>query len=490
MFTKPQSTKLSKTTTLTTPTTPANKASHTPLVLSPIKIICLILSITTIFCLVACGNKAQEQQIIEEDQGTETDTTQTQEPEPTPQPTPTPEPTQSPEPEPSPLTDEEYCYASMLKGMIEFPMYYWYVEEEASNNRFAILDFDQDNQKELFVERTSRSLNTGETFKIIEVFRGGKMFCDVFPDAEFYSNGIVFDNNRREYDDITIYQGTDTLAFLIEYDKSLPDETYGEAFPEDQDTDNDGIVYLWIDEESLERTYLSVDERNEKINSLIADAEKLELPWQSITEENINSALNINSVTIDDSLETIPALHGFIAYKTVRAALDIKIDNIEDFIESYHDLNHFEDSLGEILPSAQPIYSDNELSSYEVNFDDIANIAKYGFQQEISLDELIARSGSYIQDIGNNRVNIFVEYSGLVPYCFMKVLEMQEEPDGTQIINGICNYMPGEETEKGDAIEGYRFNLVVSPNPSSNLDGYEIIECNINQITFMLRSIY
>ncbi|MBD5508834.1 MAG: hypothetical protein HDR05_12525 [Lachnospiraceae bacterium] len=458
-----------------------------------------ILSITAIsiaiMSLTACGTnqdtndqdnvieeETQESEPIAEEVNPESQEPEQEEPDTTStDPTPSPEPTIE-------ISDEDYCYISLLEGMFIAPEYYWYTLEELNNtpenNKFALIDIDQDGSKEFLNEYTSISSNMGDDgiFKLISIY-SGKENISVFSDAEIYSNGIIIDNERRRYESLSIYKGTDEVNSIVIYDKSLL-EDYGEDFPEDLDTDNDGIIYVWIDTERND-SYLTTEEHNDRLNSLIGDAERIEIPWQNITRENI---ANIYPYTLPEDnsiLEEGSVIWTYIADQVNTCKYDGQND-IAGFIECYFSLHHFEDCLQDILPSAEVVYDDGteDIIGYNLSLADINNIAKNGFQREVTIEDLVSQG---MKDIGDNKVQISLEPYGLMPSYHMQIVETEQEQDqSTQIIKGICNCIGSE----GESITGYKFSITIEKNPESSLGGYEIKACEVEEVAEERRIAY
>lgn len=174
---------------------------------------------------------------------------------------------------------------------------------DMSENTFAVYDVDHDGKDELIFCYTTTSM-AAMTAKIYDYNESsGEMHEELsaFPMLTFYDNasiGAGVSHNQGyagEFWPYTFYVydvGSDTYKaeyFVDAWDKSLSDVNYnGETFPDDADKDGDGIVY-----------YLDSPDGSEQGEPMDKDAydawfgenagNKEELPFQKLTEENINN---------------------------------------------------------------------------------------------------------------------------------------------------------------------------------------------------------
>lgn len=77
------------------------------------------------------------------------------------------------------------------------------------------------------------------------------------------------------------------------WDKALSDINYmGQKFPEETDVNGDGLVYYIMTGEEYElNDPVDLAEYEEWINSYIGNADRIEVPYQKLTEDNIKNFL-------------------------------------------------------------------------------------------------------------------------------------------------------------------------------------------------------
>lgn len=208
---------------------------------------------------------------------------------------------------------------SLLIGTYQLPegemaanAYEW--NADMSDNSYAILDVDGDGREELVI-----SYSTGSMADMFEAVYGYDPETDtltqelkVFPWVEYYDGGklLAFASHNHSYGDfwpIGLYQydaDSNTYkqsAYVDTWDKNLWEsiydyETGGQIlFPEELDTDHDGILYriqegdpedyLWSDQ-----SYRSNEEDYQKwYDSHIQGAEKLNVEYKSLSYDNFQS---------------------------------------------------------------------------------------------------------------------------------------------------------------------------------------------------------
>lgn len=178
---------------------------------------------------------------------------------------------------------------------------------DITQNRFAVFDIDFDGKDELIVEY-SDSYVAGMVTKIYgfdsesntvrEEFSG-------FPVLVYYDNGIIevwaSHNHGRaatledfwpyalhQYDPET--DSYPVIAVVDAWDKAWAkiDPSSGAAFPEEVDTDGDGVVYYIMKDGKFEyNTPCDFEEYNQWRNSYLGEAERIVVPYSYLTEENI-----------------------------------------------------------------------------------------------------------------------------------------------------------------------------------------------------------
>ena len=127
-----------------------------------------------------------------------------------------------------------------------------------------------------------------------------------FPMVTYYENGVIragWSHNQGLAGDMfwpyTLYQYNaekDTylqVAMVDAWDKALSDINYmGQKFPEETDVNGDGLVYYIMTGEEYElNDPVDLAEYEEWINSYIGNADRIEVPYQKLTEDNIKNFL-------------------------------------------------------------------------------------------------------------------------------------------------------------------------------------------------------
>lgn len=202
------------------------------------------------------------------------------------------------------------AYTSILKGVYtnhSFPDGNDYGFDEtynSSDNKFAIYDIDQDGKDELIIEYVTTAM-AGMTEKIYgfnaSTNAASEEFSE-FPNLTYYDNGVIeagWSHNQGfagEFWPYTLYQynaESDTYAkigMVDAWDKSLSEKDYdGNPFPVDSDKNGDGIVYYIMpgDNYLLDKP-VDLDEYNLWHDSYVGGAGKVDVPYVSLNEVNIN----------------------------------------------------------------------------------------------------------------------------------------------------------------------------------------------------------
>lgn len=175
---------------------------------------------------------------------------------------------------------------------------------ELSWNKFAIYDIDKDGKEELIVLWTTTY--TAGMSGIIYGFdtASGTVRAELweYPLQTFYDNGVVevgLSHNHGmagEIDDFwpyTLYQydkDSDTYVVIAEVDAwnmAYYELDYdGTPFPEEFDTDGDGILYRVT--AGGHDKLMDLEEYNNWRDSVIGGAKKVEIPFVKMTEESIS----------------------------------------------------------------------------------------------------------------------------------------------------------------------------------------------------------
>lgn len=179
---------------------------------------------------------------------------------------------------------------------------------DIERNRFAVFDIDHDGNDELIVEYTTTCV-AGNAEIIYDYDSASDTVREEwieFPMVTYYENGVIraeWSHNQGMAGDMfwpyTLYQYNaekDTylqVAMVDAWDKALSDINYmGQKFPEETDVNGDGLVYYIMTGEEYElNDPVDLAEYEEWINSYIGNADRIEVPYQKLTEDNIKNFL-------------------------------------------------------------------------------------------------------------------------------------------------------------------------------------------------------
>lgn len=250
---------------------------------------CALLSVAMVLSLCACGT-AEE--------------------------TPTPTATPSPSPEQTEAPDREgmmAAYREALEGIYRDHLYpngdmvdvpEW---AQMENNDFAIFDVDLDGEEELIYQNDDATMAGMVTtvYGWTEAPEGHRFLTELsdYCAMAFYDNGMVtvqLSHNQglagnTDFWPYFLYRydpGQDGYLLVAALDawdgETFPHDFGGTAFPADLDKDGDKVVY-WISYPGEEVTYELMDgpEYQQWLDSYLGGANKVEVPWQNMTVENI-----------------------------------------------------------------------------------------------------------------------------------------------------------------------------------------------------------
>ena len=175
---------------------------------------------------------------------------------------------------------------------------------DLSENQFAIYDIDQDGREELIVIWTT-TYTAGMAGIIYDYDYSANGFTTElidFPAQTFYDNGAVevllshnhgLAGNIDDFWPYTFYQydkGADTYLCAAQVDawnRAYYELDYdGTPFPEELDTDGDGILYRVT--AGGHDKLMDLDEYNNWRDSVIGGAKKVEIPFVKMTEKSIS----------------------------------------------------------------------------------------------------------------------------------------------------------------------------------------------------------
>lgn len=202
------------------------------------------------------------------------------------------------------------AYTSILEGIYynqTFPdgqTCDWDDYGDTSQNKFSIYDIDQDNKVELILLYTTSSM-AGMVELIYDFDNNTKIASEEFrefPALTYYDNGIIkaeWSHNQGMAGDFwpyTLYQyncESDSyvnVGMVDAWDRSLSEtNSNGDPFPEESDTDGDGIVYyIMQDGEYTLDQPVDWAEYEKWRDSYMGNGNEVSVPFENLTEENIN----------------------------------------------------------------------------------------------------------------------------------------------------------------------------------------------------------
>ena len=197
--------------------------------------------------------------------------------------------------------------------------------EGIAQNEFALFDVDGDGRKELLLNWTNACMAGMTTY--IWDYTGGALHQELaaFPALTFYDHGVI----REDWSHNQGWAGRFWPYFLHVYDPET--DTYQAAgavdawdvtcrpdsFPTDKDQDGDGLLYfLLLTDEDWDRLYGADDRSVVEAavdgpayeawrDSILQDGQPVEVPWLSLTRENI-SVLGYPEPEMPDWMSYIP----------------------------------------------------------------------------------------------------------------------------------------------------------------------------------------
>lgn len=225
-------------------------------------------------------------------------------------------PTSTPQPEttPIPFLTQNQAYGKVLwdlylKGLLPdgYKLYYAGTEH-VRDNSFAILDVDGDGKEELILLWTEAAV--ADVVEIVFGYHDGMIVEEIyeFPGMIYYDNGVIEDgwsHNQGLADefwpyDVHIYDAEKDIYLPYgaadAWEKSYKDRDYdGNPFPDDIDGDGDGVIYFlyhFSPDRDGHRLYnneqtVDGDEYESWRQSYLDDAERIDVSFQPLTEENI-----------------------------------------------------------------------------------------------------------------------------------------------------------------------------------------------------------
>ena len=241
-------------------------------------------------------------------------------------------------------------YAELLNDIHDNPTKYienMEKNEDIEDDKFAIVDINQDGINELivsFVEACGIYPHTGiwtfdsSSKSIIECANIGETY-------EYFSNGVI----KIPLNSYYFYGKTISPYNLVKYDEiskkyisfaevSCADseiDTSEKFYSTEKDLDNDGVIYYFkVDGE--EAKPLTLEEYSELVKKYVPEEKKIEIEWYKLTNENINKFAGKNNLELEgDKTNKESWQSKFISYinkSTSFALYDINKDSIPELI--------------------------------------------------------------------------------------------------------------------------------------------------------------
>lgn len=199
---------------------------------------------------------------------------------------------------------ENICHNQVFPDGREFQ---YDASTNGEGNQFAIYDIDFDGKEELIIQHTTAAM-AGMVEVIYDYDSKTKLLEEElrsFPSLTYYNNGIVsadWSHNQGlaglgDFWPYTLYQykqESDTyieIASVDAWNKERADEDYeGNPFPDELDIDADGFIYFVTAEGTYaQNTVVDGEEYERWRSSLLGNAEKIEVPYQTLNEDNVRS---------------------------------------------------------------------------------------------------------------------------------------------------------------------------------------------------------
>ncbi len=199
------------------------------------------------------------------------------------------------------------AYAGILEEMRDRFAEWKNPNDQLADNHFAIFDIDGDGEEELVTEFCTGPAATLEINIYGYDSQSGETFSELceYYGATVYNNGVIAvlasHNQGRAGENFwpyTIYLYDPLrdiylkMAWVDAWDRQVADgaDWEGIPFPAEADADGDGVVYYVITDGSYAPQADPVDGPAYEAwrDSLLAGTARVDIPWQPLTDENIN----------------------------------------------------------------------------------------------------------------------------------------------------------------------------------------------------------
>lgn len=198
------------------------------------------------------------------------------------------------------VLDAYACYVVRLKDIMKFPDNYWglwSVINVTEQNQFAIVDINNDGVEELLIKYNGAAADIEEEFQYIDIYSYNDLKNTIIAqEVEFYTDGTIVDIYTSEYrrSDTYIYKNFEITDYIMILDQNKIEYSIDLDFPQEEDTDGDGIVHIWYDEPDnipVEEQYISEEEYQERLAGIRKGKEQIDILWYQITERNIEDII-------------------------------------------------------------------------------------------------------------------------------------------------------------------------------------------------------
>lgn len=194
---------------------------------------------------------------------------------------------------------------NLLPGEINDPGGYIGTVEEReamAENRFAVCDVDGDGREELVIQYLTTNMIAGMQALVYDTDENGglRLQFSEFPNLTFYDNGAIqagWSHNQGLAGDfwpytLYVYDAESDLYRDVGSVDAWSRDFQPQNYPAGTDTSNSGFVYYVYRDMGTEYGVLPPVDESEYLRwreEYLAGAAELELPWQSLTAEHIQT---------------------------------------------------------------------------------------------------------------------------------------------------------------------------------------------------------
>lgn len=174
--------------------------------------------------------------------------------------------------------------------------------ETMAENQFAVCDVDGDGREELVIQYLTANMVAGMRALIYDTDENGglRLQFSEFPNLTFYDNGAIqagWSHNQGLAGDfwpytLYVYNPESDLYRDVGSVDAWSRDFQPQNYPADTDTSNSGFVYYVYRDMGTEYGVIPPVDESEYLQwreEYLAGAAELELPWQSLTAEHIQT---------------------------------------------------------------------------------------------------------------------------------------------------------------------------------------------------------